>query len=511
MLAEIVSQKYKDKKFWISTVTGGVLLICILNGLSRNTADPDLWGYLAFGRIFWENGWFPYDDVFSYVPTLKPMVYHEWLTGVIYYPLYKETGALGLQFLRYLLAFFNAGLIYLTSRKRGGSPFAAAVSLGTTILGLFWIGYSPVRAQIFTYCFFTLTLYLLERVRQSWRWRELWIIPIIMIPWCNIHGGFVSGLGLIGLYALGDALVRRPFWPYLRILFLSGIATLINPYGIKYWSYLLHAVTMPRPEITEWAPIFQLAKTKLSLEELIYVSIVIFISLLVIWGGKRRDVTVGLTLGVTLFLGLTHARHMSFVLILVGAYSPVLLTPIFQEILSGPRLMNWRHRLGWKIPILLISCWIGLGVYKFLGSAPFTLQTPSHPPENRGGFYYPVAAMDFIHTHRLSGNLLIHFNWGEYAIWNLFPQCRVALDGRYETVYSDSVSQEYFDFINGRNNWRQFPKHYPPDMILVSKPSEIYSLLEKESHWRQVFTDSHSALFSYERSLPSEGNPDMSF
>ena len=40
--------------------------------MTNTTADPDLWGYLSFGRLYWETGNFPYQDVFAYLPTLNP-------------------------------------------------------------------------------------------------------------------------------------------------------------------------------------------------------------------------------------------------------------------------------------------------------------------------------------------------------------------------------------------------------------------------------------------------------
>lgn len=94
----------KNNNIWITTSIIGMLFIYVLNGLSSTLADPDLWGYLAFGRLFWESGKFPYQDVYSYVPTLNPWVYHEWLTGVVFYPLYVKTGGIGLQLLKYLVA-----------------------------------------------------------------------------------------------------------------------------------------------------------------------------------------------------------------------------------------------------------------------------------------------------------------------------------------------------------------------------------------------------------------------
>ena len=87
--------------------------------------------------------------------------------------------------------------------------------------------------------------------------RLLLALPLIFLPWANLHAGFVAGLGLISLYALGEFISRRPFWPYLAVLGLAAVVTLINPYGWRYLTYLQRALTMPRPMVTEWASIYQ--------------------------------------------------------------------------------------------------------------------------------------------------------------------------------------------------------------------------------------------------------------
>ncbi|MFW6127358.1 MAG: hypothetical protein ACOC6K_04015, partial [Thermodesulfobacteriota bacterium] len=97
-----------------------IILVC-LSALSRTVADPDLWGYLAFGRLFWETGQFPYQDIFAYVPTLNLWVYHEWLTGVLFYPIYRTFGAAGLQVVKFALGLATVYLIYLTARRRGAN------------------------------------------------------------------------------------------------------------------------------------------------------------------------------------------------------------------------------------------------------------------------------------------------------------------------------------------------------------------------------------------------------
>jgi hypothetical protein len=71
----------------------------------------------------------------------------------------------------------------------------------------------------------------------------------------------------------------------------------------------------------------------------------------------------------------------------------------------------------------------------------------------------------------------------------------VAIDGRYETVYPDSLTKEFFDFDMGREGWRNFLTHYPPDLILIELRSRVYGLLGGDPEWRQVYADPGCALF----------------
>ncbi len=486
---------------WIKFGSGLLLSLFIVDRLATTNADPDLWGYLAFGRLFWNSSHFPYHDVFSFLPTLKVWVYHEWLTGVFFYPVFLALGSPGIQFLKYFFALSTIGLVYLTARKRGGLPLSCILLIVLITRGFLYYGYSPVRAQIFTYFFFALTLYILETSRQTNSWRRLWTLVPIQVLWCNLHGGFLAGLGLVAIYALGEALCRRPYRPYLVILALSGLATLLNPYGIKYWVYLFKAISMPRPQIIEWGSIYHLYRANLaSSTEIINLLAMVTLILFLAWRQKWRELTPALCLGVTFYWGLTNIRHMVFCYLLMGAYIPVLLTPYHEDIDSSVQLTNkWghSHRLP-GIILALIAVFIGLFAYIFFHQEPFHLKILPQPrsAKDEPGNYYPVGAVAYIQRHRLSGKLLTEFGWGEYLIWTLYPQCYVALDGRYETVYSEEVAKEFFAFISGGGSWRTFLKRYPPDMILIDSRSRLYRLIHGDADWRQTYADAGCALFS---------------
>ena len=471
------------------------MVLVVLNALSGNVADPDLWGYMAFGRLFWETGRFPYQDIFAYVPTLKMWVYHEWLTGVIFYPIYQTLGATGLQLVKFALGLATIAFVYLAARRRGANFWSA-------LLGLWFVqvflamGYSPVRAQLFTYLFFALYLYVLESVRLSGRWRGLLILVPVQIIWCNLHGGFLSGLGLIALYALGEALSRRLFWPYAGAFLAAALVTLINPYGLEYWQYLWRAVTMPRPDITEWASLLKAWNTGFPKEPLIYFVSLAGFAVFLVWWAKWREVTPALILALTLYMGCKHLRHQVFFLIAAGVYLPVVFEAFGRKMLSSPLAGSERVRLGQVAPAVLAISFMFIYGYKFLSNQPLSLTLPGTPDlRNRVGIYYPVGALEFLQKEQLSGNILNEFNWGEYLIWKLHPSCRVAMDGRYETVYGDDLCQLHSEFVYGRPGWRKFIEQHPPDIILVDPCSKVYPLLLAAPDWRQVYEDAGAALF----------------
>ena len=466
-------------------------ILFILHRLTTTVADTDLWGYMSFGRLFWTSNGFPYSDVFSYVPTLNVWVYHEWLTGLFFYSIYETFSFPGLQVLKYGLGFFTLVLVYLTSRQRGSSPLSAGLAV-LAIVGLLRMGYSPVRAQIFTYCFFSLTFFLLEKSRITYQWRILWVLIPILTLWCNLHGGFVAGLGLIGLYALGEMISGRSSFNYWIILLFSALATIINPYGFEYWKYMFEAVAMPRPMISEWASV--LTSFQAGNEKGIIVYFVVLNLFALIWMIRKQELTGGLVLAITMFLGWRHLRHIPFFTLIFGVF--------FADLISGYIIdfkVRFKHFSSRLVPIVTIT---GLGIsliflsYDTLRQDPFTLKTPPNPGiEKETTVYYPMGAIEYIRKNNLSGNLLTHFDWGEYAMWALYPRCKVALDGRFEAVYSSDVFKSYFSFLFGEDNWEEFIDKYPPDFILIEASSRVTSFIRNDLRWEQIYVDSGCILF----------------
>jgi hypothetical protein len=467
-------------------IAGLYLLFVVL--FSRTDADYDLWGYLSFGRIFWEDGYFPYSDVFSYTPTKPVWVYHEWLTGLLFYIIYKYSGAAGLQLLKYIIVLATIYFIYLTALKRGGSRLFACIALVPAIL-LISFGYVPVRAQVFTYLFFVLTLYVLEDARKGSRLAILAWLPLFQILWCNFHGGFVAGLGLIVLYALGEGLSGRTYIPILIAGVLAAMATMINPYGLQYWLYTIDALTMPRPEIDEWMSALSAIKQGMFGFPVFVFAIMSFICLVSCILRRRRDYTDIIVTMVVIYIGVRHIRHSVFMGLIFGAYLPVVLSEYWTVLREKKAWIRHQARCPIAVFIfLLLMIYLYINPFRVLMIAPsFKIVTS---PSN-----FPIGAVKWIIQNNVKGNILPHFDWGEFLIWHLSPSCRVAMDGRYETVYKDHVHREYFDFLNGRPGWKIFLQKYQHDMVLIRADTRTHSLMRNDPAWWVAYLDHESVLF----------------
>ena len=85
-----------------------------------------------------------------------------------------------------------------------------------------------------------------------------------MCFWTNSHGGFAAGVAILiayhGMVSLQLLLAHGRQAAELVVLLTmvtmaSVAATLVNPYGLTLWKFMLAALELPRPEIADWRPL----------------------------------------------------------------------------------------------------------------------------------------------------------------------------------------------------------------------------------------------------------------
>lgn len=486
-----------------------LIWVYLARHFAMRLGDPDLWGRLAVGQWFLAWGEMPRHDPFSYTPQLAQWVDHEWLTGVVFYVLYANWGDAGILIFKTALGLATIGFTAAIARLH--TPLRLPVwMLLAVAMPVF--GYSLLpRAQLFTFALFAAWMFLLERHRLEGRvWPLAWL-PVTMVAWANLHGGFLAGLGLIALYGGGaawQAVVRSLWngqertarfdltpWRPAAVLFLVGVlsaaASLVNPYGFDYWRYLIDAVSMKRPGIREWHPVPL---------EFGYVQfwILALLAVAALWFGRRQwlaQPAVALVLLVTLALAVRHARHMPFMATAVcGLGAGVLFTP--RRLRKLPMLTGEANDWPAWVPAAVLAVAAYQGHALAIADGPWKFRLPEENVGVENAVDFPVRALDWAVENDLRGNMATPFNWGQYALWRLWPSCRVAMDGRYETVYPTSTVEMVERFYMAEPGWRDLIDGQPTAHILAPRVAPVNDALAHDPSWVQRYADSLTVIWS---------------
>ncbi|HEY8153898.1 MAG TPA: hypothetical protein VII72_07215 [Myxococcota bacterium] len=490
-----------------------VLLVLLV---ASQRADPDLWGRISIGAVLFEAGHLPRSDDFSYTANGARWIDHEWLSGVVFYALLRASGEPALMFFKYAAAACALALVLAAHRSAYRvSPLWGAGALAL-LAPLYLAGYlSTIRAQAFSIGFFLLWLAALERVRLGdWRAARLaWLVPLAVL-WGNLHGGFVMGVLAVALYAVAYALLRRRADALrhagLAAALVAAVA-LVNPYGPVYLGFLLHAWSLDRTGISEWQPLLAgpWSPGNLTLAAVAALGAGLALRALVHgWrsgeirlraAGQPRATDarppVGPALVLLLVVGMTllARRIHPFMALTLALYLPLLASP------SGGRPSRpGRAALVAGVAVPIAGCLAAL----FL----LALRLPERPvlrsfvPDERSRveprYRYPVGAVRFLREAPYGGRLLNPFTPGEFLYWSLYPKWRVAIDGRYEEVYTREQFLWVTRFYAEPDPHRiaQLARSSAADAVLLRAGTPAFAALSASRDWSVPYDDGFWAL-----------------
>ncbi len=107
----------------------------------------------------------------------------------------------------------------------------------------------------------------------------------------------------------------------------------------------------------------------------------------------------------------------------------------------------------------------------------------------------PVAAVDFIETHRVPGPIFNKYGWGGYLIFRLYPDYRVFADGRAD-VYGDEFLFQMVDTFDAHTAWRAPLDRYGVRTVLIPPDASLASLLRIDQEWQKVYEDNQAVIFT---------------
>lgn len=401
-----------------------VLLVNAIGFLLLPISDPDMFWHLRTGEWIHEHRSLPAEYLFALPPLQTAPAIQRftmtsyWLAQVLLAALYGTGGFVAIIALRWVLFFL---LLLLVARRSSGD---AHVRAGLLSLAVILLGQYPVeRPQFYSFVFAALLLSLLSGLREpgspaAARWRTV-AVPSLMALWANCHGGFVVGLGLLGVFALAESLkvLHHRFEPLppqrLRLLLAATaggfLASLLNPNGWQAVRLALHPAAGFVSELRSTVEVFRFYAEPWVI---VYWTLLALVGIGLALRWRTPDPTTLALVALTGFFSFTTVRHVPFFVV-------VALPPAVAA-LSDPRFVRWTR------PVVA-AVGLGAGVLLLPGATQSTRNPQNCVRVNSTRF--PTEAATFIQNEGLQGTMFNNYDWGGYLLWRLAPR-KVFIDGR---------------------------------------------------------------------------------
>ncbi len=442
----------------------------------------DLGWHLAAGDLIRDRGNIPFQDPWSFTLGDKQWYNLSWLWDVIASVLFQYTNFSGLTL--FVVACGAVIVGYLTSICLSSGASAAAVGISVFSACLLYPSFAtPPNIYLAASPNTSTMLFCVIFYGECLKRTRCFLLPVIMVLWANLHGGFVLGFLIVGIFC-GAALLRRD-WVNFKIYSFAGVGCLvaifINPLGWHIYDGVVATLGhFVQAEITEWWSYFRNITAPGSIPGIIY--ILIFIAFELRYRGSRPiPLESRLLSWLFLFLGLYQFRYMSFFFI----FSTVPLALHIDRLL--PKQLN-----NFKVQRSLLAAGI-------IGTCALPLTFMQIEPAL--GLPQMLSEQDalYLQTHFVHARLLNHWNVGGLLIFRTRGAVPVFVDGRAATAYPDALLHDYFKLVELKINetaWDTVLEKYQIDTVLwVKAHEELRRFLVDKRGWKEEYAGLYESIY----------------
>ncbi len=471
------------------------LMVFVFASGNRLLYDGDTGYHIRTGEVILESWRIPTHDIFSAHDPALEWTAHEWLAEAIMAAVFKAAGLTGVVLFFAILLSATHWLLFLILRAKSNDLILviAITLLATATSSSHWLA----RPHVFSLLFTLVWYYLLDRFQYDHQ-RTLIYLPLLMVAWVNLHGGYFFGLVLLSIYLVGNlphslsgppqqVKRHRQKVKYLfRYLLLTTAACLINPVG---YEILRFPVTLTSNRFLMDRVIEFLSPNFHQPLPFKYMFLATIGALAL--SRKPLDlIQAGLVLVVS-YMALYSARYMSLFAIIAAPLLlkqseslierlPAACVTFYQTRNQNLAQIDSKVR-GHLWPVISLACVIGLAL---AGSLRFTFD------EKR----FPVAAVEFLKRESISGNMFNDDEFGDYIIYAAWPKYRVFTDGRSD-MYGEKLGTAYFKVTNLQPGWREVLAHHKVSWIIFETNSALTAALGDDATWRVIYSDRVATIF----------------
>lgn len=451
--------------------------------------DADVPWHLATGELILKQGKLPLTDPWSFASNGEPWYIISWLWDIIMALVSSALGLKGLfLFTIAMPALAVALLAYALLNRREAGGDAIILTLFMVAIGM--ADFTVARPHLAAYLFIVISQLVLHKSRNNETSRALWLLPLLMIPWVNMHGSFLVMFTLLGAYGLEAIFTRR--WSWLKQLLIisaaSVVALLINPYGITMAVAVMRTLdSVITRYIMEWLPF--VFGNSLGISAWLIIFIV---------AGIAREPRVPVAdkiLSLAWLLVTLFSMRNAMVFLLVSAPALAIGLDALAKQLASIRTPRPDMLLTLQAPGMRERLAIAAVVIVIAGAPLLHMlrgQTYLTPDDDA------AAAIAYLQEHLRGKRILNDYSYGGRIIYETGGTTPIFVDGRAGTAYSEAILSDYLAFLQLEKDWERAMEKYRIDGIMSGNDlpfAKAYATGQYREHWKQVYHDEVAGVY----------------
>ncbi|HEX9838768.1 MAG TPA: hypothetical protein VGA72_05450 [Anaerolineales bacterium] len=461
------------------------------NGHRILNFDGDLPRHILMGELILQTHHVSTTDIFSFRTVGYPSIPHEWLTQVLFAGVYDWLGLGGIVLITALIIMLTWSIVYYEALRKSNSLFAA-MTFTVLAVGAAQIHVLP-RPHILSYILTAIWIALLERIGEG-KQRAGWPLPLVMLLWVNLHGMFVIGIFIWGVYLAGDFLDHpsRTWFSSAkaRTLMIGGalslVTTLFSPSGPHIWTAITSLGS--NTYITSKIPEYQSANFHLPET---WPFIIILLLVFVAFARTTEKVS-----WIEILLVVSFAGFALYTSRMIPMFA-IVATPIAAKAFAGWMQNDYNqsrlfiiekniHKINSSSNGLI---WLPVVI---IGAIMFFNSGKALDSKDQAGIFderfFPVKATMWLQHHPQRGHMFNEFDWGGYLLLELWPSYQIFMDG-HTHIYGEELTREYERVITLDSGWEEILVKYDVAWVIVRADAALERALSASGNWEIAYRD----------------------
>jgi len=472
-----------------------ILLYLVLPHNKELLGDGDTGYHIRAGEYILNSFSIPKSDIFSFITPTLPWTAHEWLSEV-FMAFLHQLGGLTAVVIAFSLMIAATIRIFLRNIRSEGNNILLSIIASITFVALAKVHWLA-RPHIFSLVIILIWYHLLDDFQYRNK-NRLWLLPLLMVLWVNLHGGFIIGLVVLGIYFAGNFLcmftdskqwlltAKDKTLTLAKILGSSTIVCLVNPIGYNIFMFPFNLIS--NKFIMDVVSEFQSP----NFHEIQPFKYILLFTIIIFAYSKRKPNLIEVAL-IVLFtsMSLYSVRYIPIFAVIVV---PILLRYIEYDWMSSlkPLATSLRQRIenislmddmakGYFWPALTLIIIIIIAVNGTI--------THTFDPEKK-----PVTALEFLNQNHVAGNMFNNDEFGDFVIYTSNNNYKVFIDGRGD-MYGSKIIKEYCGVKEFETGWESILDKYKITWIFYDTNSVFSRFLINRKDWKLIYSDKVASIF----------------